>query len=128
MELSNTDKNTMKSLREMLLRDIDEFQYSQLKEFRDKLLDEIKRMNFAVERLEEQKRSVARVKDIMVASENDPLCAVFEMLEHNISREIDAIKPTGKLEKQLDIERRLATIQGKRRLAALLSTYPGIKD
>jgi len=127
MEFSDVDRNTLKSLREMLLRDIDEYQYAQLLDFRNKLIDEIKRMDFAISKLEEQYRMVIKAREILTASENDPICAVFDMLAHNINREIDAIQPTAKKEKQLDLERRLATIQGKKRLAALIGGILGIR-
>jgi hypothetical protein len=109
----------------MLLRDVDEYQYRQLKEFRDKLVDEIRVMNFAISKLQNQRQHLVKSKNILVASEHDPLNAAFDMLIHFIDREIDAVQPTSKMEKQLDLERRLATIQGKRQLAALLEGLVG---
>jgi len=123
--ISAEDKATLQTLREMLLRDVDEYQFKQLKEFRDKLVDEIRVMNFAINKLNHQRTMIVKAKGILVASDYDPMNAVFDMLVHYIDREIAAIQPTSKLEKQLDLERRLATIQGKRQLAALLEGFIG---
>ena len=125
MDFSDSDRLTLTTLREMLLRDVDEYQYRQLKEFRDKLVDEIRVMNFAISKLQNQRQHLVKSKNILVASEQDPLNAAFDMLIHFIDQEIDAVQPTSKMEKQLDLERRLATIQGKRQLAALLEGLVG---
>jgi hypothetical protein len=125
MMISDEDKVVLSTLREMLLRDVDEYQFKQLKEFRDKLVDEIRVMNFAITKLNNQRSMILKAKAILVASDYDSMNAVFDMLVHYIDREIAAIQPTSKMEKQLDLERRLATIQGKRQLAALLEGFIG---
>lgn len=111
--------------RNILLLDVDEIQYEQLKEFRDKLVVEIQKINFTVSKLKEQKRLLQKVRGVLVASEEDPVGSIFDMLEHNIDREISAVSPAQKEEKKLDIERRLATIQGKKKLAAFIGTIIG---
>jgi len=123
--ISDEEKGVLSTLRDMLLRDVDEYQFKQLKEFRDKLVDEIRVMNFAITKLNNQRSMILKAKAILVASDYDPMNAVFDMLVHYIDREISAIQPTSKMEKQLDLERRLATIQGKRQLASLLEGFIG---
>lgn len=128
MELLDKDLKTLKSLKDLLMRDVDESQIAQLSSYRNELIYEIKKMGSSIAKLEEQKRLLNLAKTLLAASEQDPLGATFDMLIHNIDREIAAITPIQKEEKKLDLERRLATIYGKKNIASLIGTLINDKD